>query len=289
MSPQYDMLVIDLDGTLLASDGTVSLRNQQAVRQAREAGIEVIIATGRAMNECPIAIESLDHRGLVVAASGSLLCDAANGNTIERRTLPHDVVCHIAQTLVDDDHKVLVLKDRFTTGFDYLAVGHGELDPASRWWFEHLPVRVRYVDSIADDTHPHDSVRAGAVASADKLAPLARNLREQLGDRCFLQHWSAVTQTQAVGSSTHLLEVFCVNVNKWTMIETCCERSGIDPARVAAIGDGLNDIELVANAGLGIAMENASAEVRAAADRMTGHHDADGVAHAIEQLLCGAW
>jgi HAD superfamily hydrolase (TIGR01484 family) len=289
MSCSYDLLVIDLDGTLLNSAGRVSPRNQQAIEKARDAGMEVIIATGRALVESRMAIDALQHQGFVVAASGSLLCDARTGRTVERRTVPHDVVRHLAASLVDQDHKVLILKDSSVTGYDYLAVGRGPLDAASRWWFDHLPVTVRFVQSIDEDEHPHDTVRAGAVACESRLAPLAQDLRQQIGDRCVLQHWSAVTQTQAVGSSTHLLEVFCANVNKWTMIEAYCKRISMDPQRVAAIGDGLNDIELVRGAGLGIAMANASVDVRSAARQTTLHHDQDGVAHAVEQILSGAW
>ena len=127
------------------------------------------------------------------------------------------------------------------------------------------------------------------MAGEDRIAPIAKCLRETVGDRCFLQHWSAVTQTEAVGSCTHLLEVFCANVNKWTMIEAHCARHQIDRQRVAAIGDGLNDIELVREAGLGIAMGNASPEVMAVADRVTTGHEVDGVAEAIDRILCGAW
>ena len=190
---------------------------------------------------------------------------------------------------MSDGHKALILKDSHATGYDYLAVGDGELDPASKWWFDHLPVSVRFIDCISDDDHPGDSVRAGAVACSTRLAPLATRLRQSVGQRCFLQHWAAVTASHATGSSTHLLEVFTTNVNKWTMIESHCSARGIDVSRVVAIGDGLNDVELIREAGLGVAMGNAGPEVVAQADRMTASHDEDGVAIAIDYILSGAW
>jgi hydroxymethylpyrimidine pyrophosphatase-like HAD family hydrolase len=152
-----------------------------------------------------------------------------------------------------------------------------------------LEVAVRHVDALEHDAHPHDTVRAGAVACESRLAPLAQALRQELGDLCALQHWSAVTASHAIGSSTHLLEVFTSDVNKWTMIERYCRRNEIDPQRVAAIGDGLNDVELVREAGLGIAMANAGPEVLAHADRVTDDHESDGVANAIERILRGEW
>lgn len=289
MPCRYDVLVIDLDGTLLASDGSVSPRNVRAISAAKTAGLEVIIATGRSLSESREALQAIGHTGLVVAAGGSLLCDAATGCTIDRRAMPVDVVRDVTHALVKHEHAALILKDAHATGYDYLVVGEGELDPASRWWFTRTGTTVQHIGHIDEDRHPHDSVRAGAVACESRLAPLAVRLRSEFADRCFLQHWSAVTATHAIGSPTHLLEIFDSCVSKWSMVLSHCRRRGIDPQCVAAIGDGLNDVDLVANAGLGIAMANAGPEVLAAARHVAAHHDQDGVALAIECILDGEW
>src|SRR5688572_3052903 len=234
-------------------------------------------------------MKSIIHDALVVAAGSSRLCDAATGCTLERKVLPQDVVMHATNSLVEDGHKVLILKDAHATGYDYLTIGDGELDPASEWWFQKMSVQVRHIDCVEHDRHPGDTVRAGVVACETKLCPKVKDLRESLGDRCFLQHWSAVTASHATGSNTHLLEIFTINVNKWTMIEDYCERAGIDPSRVAAIGDGLNDVELIEHAGLGVAMANAIPAVLVLADQVTADHDDDGVALAIARILNGEW
>jgi HAD superfamily hydrolase (TIGR01484 family) len=289
MSRRYDILAIDLDGTLLRSDGTISQRNIQAVRAARERGIEVVIATGRALSESRASLAAIDHTGMLIAAGGSLLCDASSGATIDRIALEPETVREITRWLVEHDHAALILKDAHAVGYDYLVVGASELDPASRWWFARMEINLRRVAGSHEDEHPEHTVRAGAVASEERLAPLARRLREEFGDRCSMQHWSAVTSTHAVGSPTHLLEIFSANVNKSTMLMRFCDRRGTPTERVAAIGDGLNDVELVGCAGLGIAMGNAGPEVRAVAQRHTAHHDEDGVAIAIDRILDGAW
>lgn len=289
MPLRYDVLVVDLDGTLLGRDGCVSPANCAALGAARRAGLEVIIATGRALRECRGCLASVEHDGLVIAAGGSLLCEASTGRTLLRHAMPRDLVKDVAQPLLADGHKLLILKDAHATGYDYLAVGSAPLDPASQWWFDHLQVDVRHIDDLAADEHPDDSVRAGVVASEGQLKPLATMLRQTLGDRCFLQHWPAVTATHAIGSNTHLLEVFRSHVNKWTAVRSWCERRNLNVHRVAAIGDGLNDVELVANAGLGVAMGNAIPEVARVADCVTADHDHDGVAEAVTRILDGEW
>ena len=70
MEMPYDLLVVDLDGTLLGRNGDVSSRNRRALAQARECGLELIIATGRSLVESRCALDAVDHQGLVVAAGG---------------------------------------------------------------------------------------------------------------------------------------------------------------------------------------------------------------------------
>lgn len=283
------MLVIDLDGTLLCRNGSITPRNCQAIHRARDAGIEIVIATGRALVESRHCLEAFQYTGVLVAAGGSMLTCVESGRTLQRRVLNRTVVEDVTETLIAHGHKVLILKDCCAAGYDYLTVGPGVLDPASQWWFDQLPVEVRHIDHCSDDPHPEDSVRAAVVAHGDGIAPIAEAMKSRLNGKAHLQHWSAVTESHATGGETHLLEVFHPNVNKWTMIESYSAEKDIPRSRIAAIGDGLNDVELLREAALGIAMANADKRAAVVADRTTGDHDADGVADAIDKILSGEW
>lgn len=289
MPRRYDLLVIDLDGTLLRRDGSISPGDRDGLRRAANDGMEVVIATGRARSESLHCLEQIGFDGLMIAAGGSLLCDAAQGRTIERRLMAPEVVREVTAVFVEHGHKALILKDAHATGYDYLAVGPHAFDPASSWWFDSLPIGLRHVDDLDGDPHPDDTIRAGVVASRSRMDELAGWLEENVGDRILVQHWPAVTSTEATGSATHLLEVFEPTAGKWSMIERVCESRAIDPGRVAVIGDGLNDVGMVRSAALGVAMANADPRVMAVADRVTKDHDADGVANAIDEILSGGW
>jgi hypothetical protein len=267
----------------------VSEANVRAIDRAREDDMDVLIATGRGYVESKHYLEAIGHRGCLIAAGGSIVCDAETGRTLRRSVMDRGLVVDVTRALLHHGHKVLLLKDPDSTGYDYLAVGPAELDPASQWWFETMPVRVRFVHEVEDDPHPRETVRVGAVASEHEIAPIASALADEIGDRGFLQHWAAVTESELTGERTHLLEVFNPDVDKWTMIERYCAERGIRRERVAAIGDGLNDVRMVREAALGIAMGNADDRVRAVADRFTESNVDDGVAGAIDRLLEGAW
>lgn len=289
MAPSWDLLALDLDGTLLGPDGRISDRDAEAVARARDAGIEVVLATGRCLIEALHAVERLEHDGLLVAASGAATYHLGHGRTVDVTTVCRTVVKTATDVLIEAGHRALLLKESESTGCDYVTVGAHEMDAASRWWFETAGARLHEVDDHHEDPHPEDTMRVGAVGRSEALAPIAERLSTELGDRAYVHHWSAVTSTHATGSSTHLLEVFEPTVDKWTALVRICAEFRIDPARVAAIGDGLNDVGMIKAAGLGIAMENAEPRVHAVSDRTTGHHARGGVADAIDRIVDGAW
>lgn len=284
-----ELIVVDLDGTLLDSRGQVSSRNAAAIRKADEAGIPVVIATGRSWSESRQPLATLGYSGPFIGAGGAVLADGGSGRTMERRAMAEPLVGEVVASLVRHGHPALLLKDAPAAPDTYVVVGHGPLDPASAWWFSEFGIEHQRVTDLNDDPHPDDTVRIGVVSGAGALAAMVEEIRADIGDRAFLQHWSAVTSTEATGSETHLLEIFHPQVSKWSMVETLCRRTRIDPRRTVALGDGLNDVEMLRGAGLGIAMGNAGAPARAAAQRITVDHDHDGVAYAIERVLSGEW
>ncbi len=283
MHPKWDTLIVDLDGTLLNSAGEVSARNKEAIKQVSNLGIEVIVATGRCYAECKHVLDWIEHEGVSICAGGSTLHDAS-GKTIEASHLEFDIVEEVSEKIVAGNHRCLLLKDISSSDVQYVLVGESELHDASKWWFDVHDISFIEVERVEDDPWKNHTVRAGAVASESSLEPIAQKLSSQLGDRAMMQHWSAVTSSEATGSATHLLEVFGRSVSKWSMLETYFNGS-LNKDRVIAIGDGLNDIELLKSAGFSLAMENASSFVKSHAKHVCGHHEEDGFANAMESWI----
>ena len=282
---RYKLLVTDLDGTLLNRQGRVSDANLAAIRRLQDAGIEVIPATGRAFRECGHILDFINHTGHAITAGGSLVHDARDGSVVIRRALAAAHVRTIVEILAEHDHLAQLLQDHTQTGIDYVMVGEQPFDPATAWWFDHLPVTYRRVTTVAEHDDDGHTVRAGTIAQGSALVAVVAAIKRALSDAVVVQHWSALTAEMATGAPTHLLEAFDRNVNKWTAIETLCAQYNIDPAQTVAIGDGLNDLEMVTHAGLGIAMENADPRIAAVAGAHTGHHDRDGFAAAADMVL----
>ena len=282
------LLVIDLDGTLLQRKGGVSPRNRVALRQAQDAGFEIVLATGRSWKESRHAIEAIGHEGLLIGAGGSVVNRATDGTTLRRASLDAEIVADCARVLLEHGHRAMLLKDHHESDHDYCLIGDHALDDASQWWFENHAL-IRLEVACANEAHrralTHSTLRVGSVAPAARLSRCMEQIRRNHGERVHAQQWGALTATETIGSSTHLLEVFAAGVDKWTAIEWICAERGMDPERVVAIGDGLNDVGMVSRAGFGVAMGNAIDPVRAIADAIVAPFDQDGVAEAVALAL----
>jgi 5-amino-6-(5-phospho-D-ribitylamino)uracil phosphatase len=297
----YDLLAIDLDGTLLARGDEVSRGNIAAIRKARAAGMRVVVCTGRGYTECRHVARQIEQVEPVAVAGGAIIAEGESGRTIERFAMEQKLVRRLVDSLVGHGHAALVLKDGGATGgelaergHDYVVVspkGEAGVDPVSRWWFDMLQIDVRVVRSLDEDEHPEHTVRVGVCGSRRETQAAGRELREDFADQVTLHHFNAVVPGMSLDPDEQIviLEAFDPKVNKWTAMQWLARRFGVDPARVAAIGNDINDIALLSGAGLGIAVENAVPECLAVAQRKTLRNDQDGVAHAIEQMLAGTW
>lgn len=301
--PAYDLLAIDLDGTLFGPDGRVSARNAQAVDGARRAGIEVVICTGRAMVESRVAIDAIrahePAKGRTIApmvcAGGAMVCDVAGGRTLHRWAMNRSLVDRLCAHFAERRRAPLLLKDRDAAGFDYLVVNSGPIERPTQWWFDVMDVEVKFIDAVANDPHPEHTVRVGFAATAEVMLGLASGVHAEFGREAATQHFAAVAGVDADSphgikdNGIHLLEVFDSHVSKWTAVHRLALEQGIPRERVAAIGDEVNDLAMIEGAGLGIAMANAVPGVKKAAQVQTLSHAEDGVAHAIDMILSGEW
>jgi hydroxymethylpyrimidine pyrophosphatase-like HAD family hydrolase len=294
---RYDLLAVDLDGTLLDSAGRVPERNLSALRAARRAGMRVVVCTGRGLVECRHYLREIDQQEPVVVAGGSIIADPHSGRTLHRFPVDIPLVERAVRTLNANGHAALVLKDPSETGYDYLVVQGEErhaLDPVTEWWFASMNVVVRFAGRLDEDHHPQHTVRVGACGLSDALDVIRRDLLAAAGDTAIVHSFPAVVAPEHAsrcsdGQTLHVLELFHARANKWSAVERLARDWNIPSTRIAAIGDQINDVSMVAGAGLGIAMANAVPEVLAVARQRTAGNDDAGVAEAVHRILDGEW
>lgn len=290
----YRLLALDLDGTLLDARSRLSPANREAVSRAIDAGLEVVVCTGRGFAECRHVLDDLTMAGAAVVAGGAMTVQLPSGETLHRSAMPADLVREVSRILnAATGHYVLLLKDRSATGVDYVLLGDGRVDAASEWWFNQVPVAVQRAERFEDDPHPDETIRLGIVTTAREMKRLGARVVEEFGRRTFVHHFPVINSDgngrHLADDAIHLMEIFNAQTNKWSAISALAAQRGIDAGQIAAIGDEINDVAMIRHAGLGVAMGNAIDPIKQVADRITLDQAQDGVAHAIEQILAGAW
>ncbi len=284
------ILVTDLDGTLLNRSGSVSSGNRDAIARARDAGVEVVFATGRSWIECRSISQEILGAGVVISAGGAALHDVASGRCEDRILISKSLVRHCTESLLRHGHLAHLLKDSTSAGYDYLLVGDAELDAASRWWFGVHPVITRSVDQLHFDEQARsiqldDVLRVGTVARAEDLAIVANAIRSEVPERLAIKHWPALVALGTAGIDTHLLEIFDADVDKWQMIQRLCRIRGVDEREVVTVGDGLNDAEMLGSASQSYAVANADDRVATLAKHRAPDHDDDALAFIVDKIL----
>lgn len=266
--PRAGLLALDVDGTLLRSDGTLAERNREALAAADRTGWHVALVTGRPLSHALPLARELGIGAFVVAANGATIGEVATGAVLEQSSLPGHVVraaiAAVRRALPDVGLAVTTTRGfHAEPGFDVLApLTTGDT------------VVVGDACPLADDT-VHSTVLF--VLTLDTATVLDR----------------VTAAVAAVGVEVHVspsglpgsVELTAPGVHKGTGVARLCARIGVARRDVVAFGDGLNDVEMLAWAGHGIAMGNADAALEAVADEVTASNDDDGVAVAVERLL----
>lgn len=284
---KYRMLGLDLDGTLLAKDGSLSVQNIDALGRAMAAGLRVVPCTGRAWRESRMVLEQLPALDYGVFVGGAMVCEPASGRSIDLAAMEPALALRLIEHLADFPEAVLVYQDVALAGCDYLIAGRGRVTDNTQWWFEITEAVLRECrEPTLDDLH--HTLRVGLVAPGFRIKPAEAGVAEAFAGQVLVQSFEAV-QTPDPMENVHVLEIFAAGVDKWRGLQWVARRHGIRPEQVAVIGDEINDLAMLAAAGCGIAMGNAIEPVKQIADHVTLHCDEHGVAHAIDRLLAGEW
>lgn len=273
---EAQLLALDMDGTLLDSSSRVLPSSVAAIRAALDRGIIVFLATGKARPAAIRAMEAvgLAGEGLVVSTSGpgvflqGLTAFGRRGQLIAGGTLPMEVVRAAWEFAATHDVPVCgFLEEECVT-----HKMHPELEE----------LHHRYYEPLA------------SVSSLDEVlqGPALRKLlfmtRPEVVDSHLKPHWSQAlegVEAETMQAVPDMLEVVPSGWDKWRAIEHLLEDLSVPASDLVAIGDGGNDLGMVAGAGMGVAMGNAVPRVKAAAQLVVADNDSGGVAEAIERLL----
>ena len=258
------LIALDLDGTLLRSDGSLSERTRRALKAVASTGVELVVVTARPPRYvAPIAAE-LDLGAVALCANGAIEYDLGTGQWRASHPLPESTARRTVAALVH----VARVGFAVETG-DRVVYEPGFVPGDSR------DIRLAVADREAMFAVGAPIVKLLARTpdgSADELLAAAR---AALGDEVECTH----------SGGRGLLEVSAPGVSKVAGLARLCAERGIPNDQVWAFGDMPNDLAMLRWAGAGFAVANAHPDVLAAVSRHTAANDSDGVAAVLETLV----
>ncbi|HHU31484.1 MAG: Cof-type HAD-IIB family hydrolase [Zhaonellaceae bacterium] len=263
--PDIKLVAIDLDGTLLKNDLTISPRAEEAIKAATAKGVYVTICTGRMYASALPYVKQLKMELPIITYNGAFVKHSTTGEVLYEKLLP----CEMAKDIYLRAKKYKLHSNIYRD--DRLYV-----DSFNKWADNYaikVGVDLNIVDNMLDFLQ-RDPIKIVTIAEPQALKILEEELVEVYGDRLYI-----------TSSLPHLLEILHPKATKGRGLEAVAEYLGVPRECVMAIGDSYNDMEMFSYAGFSVVMGNGEEDVKKCADYVTCSNDDDGVAEAIEKFV----
>ena len=298
------MIAVDMDGTLLNDDSRVSPANFAAIQAAEQAGVRVVIATGRRHSYAMRVLRGigLAEDSVIVSSNGAVTRTFGNGSTLlDRILLPTATALDLCHRLGEFRNALVVTFDRVgpdgedergSLVVEHLDDLHSSID---KWMTANAP----YIDHVV----PIERALAGPEAPIQMMVcGTVERMRRAEALLLALPGVSAVGTAPGVAVSLSrteyperdlsIVDILPAGVSKGAALIRLAATWGIRPAEIMAIGDNWNDVSMLDIAGSPVLMANAPDDLLAVAAQrgwtIGGHHQADGVARAIEQAIAAS-
>ena len=264
---KIELIIIDLDGTLLNSNHELSERNKTVVKKAIDNGVKVALATGKTRKSAENIIKELGLNTPGVFVQGLILYNA-DGTIKSQSKLDPKVARKVIQYSEQQGMDVVIYNgDRLLVKSNKPSV-----DKLAEFG-EPMPKEIGQLLNIVDTTIIHKLM---IIADNERhLKKLQWQLNQQVGE-------SVSFTTAAMLTS---IEVLPKGASKGNGVRALLRLLNIDAENVMAIGDANNDVEMLELVGLGVAVGNATKKVKEVANQIVGNNDDDGVAEAIERFV----
>jgi Cof subfamily protein (haloacid dehalogenase superfamily) len=261
---KFDLIAIDCDGTLLDSQKSISEGALEAIGEARSAGIEIILVTGRNLLSLESIVSPLGLQSPFIGCGGAFICDLKTGELIEKHTLP------IANTrelilLCRENKTLMYIENQDSTLCEMDA---DEFWRARKSLSTHRNIVPDLLQVIAEPP-----LKAMVAGEHEKIQKIFDEIKKR---RIF---------ENLVYSDHVSFDILPSGVNKGIALKSVATRLQIDPARIASIGNWWNDMDMFRVSGMSVAMGNAPDEIKAGVDLVAPSNDQGGVAWALRKLI----
>ena len=269
------LIALDLDGTTLTRNG-LTRRTKEALEEAIEKGIDVVIATGRPYSALPETVKTIKGLEHIIISNGAHIVRPLTGEFLYSNYVEREAILNVRRILMERDFPVEV----FTEGRAYVdrELYENVKKNGSTYLAARYILRTREpVDGIYDFWYEHAD-------SIENVNIQFEHQEDKAEMKTILEKAEGITLTS---STYHNLEVGGETTSKASALWQLCRMKGLTMENIMAFGDSPNDGAMIREAGIGVAMENATADILEDADITAPSNDDEGVAYTLRMLLLG--
>ncbi|MDO4175027.1 MAG: Cof-type HAD-IIB family hydrolase [Eubacteriales bacterium] len=270
------LIALDLDGTLLHTDKGLTDRTRNILTAYMRQGTHIVVASGRSYASLPHDVMAVPGIEYVITSNGVAVCRKSTGKKLFHTPLQPDCVRQLLQLLAETD----AVFELFVDGVPYANLDYVQ-NPTKYGASSHaIPYIQRTRKPVSDLT----AFAQEHIQELDCIDLITASPEEK---QQLLQLLRDIPGLYITSSVPYLVEISDAAAGKGAAVRKLAAYLGIMPEEIAAFGNAENDMDMMAFAGIGVAVANSPQHVRAAADYVTLSNDEDGVAVFLETLLYG--
>ncbi len=284
----YQLIAIDLDGTLLNSYGEVSEKNKKSIQKAVEKGIQVVFTSGRPIASVKSLALECGCGPYIICGNGAITYNIEQDKIVYNRFLEKAKVLQIIKICEENSIFYALYREDciIAKSLNYNILFFYQENTKKP---EDKKVRINLMQNIYDYIQQSENQNYLKITICDENPIVFKSIMQRLKtvknvDVLEVAHMSRKMikdGTKDIQVEYHYTEITNQNVDKWGAIENLAKQLQIKREEIMAIGDNMNDVEMIKNAGLGVAMGESNPTVKQCADKIVADNDHDGVAQAL--------
>lgn len=283
----YKLIAIDIDGTLLNKKGEITERTKEVLKRASESGVYIVLTSGRLTEKVKEFSQEIGANDYLIAENGASVVNLKTGEIEYSRYMPIEVVSHVLDVCQENNiyYMVYTSKEIIVKSLKYMAMFFHKQNYNPNARIKTIIAGRDYIDTIEDPftrlmiCDEDRAIYNGIIGKLSEIPEIDVTPVPHISNKIL----------QVDGEEKEIIysyaDIAAKGANKWSAIESLIQKLGIMPSEVIAIGDNINDISMIENAGWGVAMANGSPHVRAIAKEIAPSNDDDGVAYVVEKYV----
>lgn len=288
----YRLLAIDLDGTLLNSYGDISEENKKWVKKAKERGIEVVLTSGRTAKSVMGIAKEVEAENYIICGNGAIVYDLKNEKILHNECIPKQKVIDLVKIFEENNIYYTLNTEKYILSkkLNYnLLYYYYENSKKS----DERKTNINLVDNIEKYVIEEDIGQVTKITISDESKAIFNGIMKKMSNVSRINILEVSNMSRKIiksGTETseinyYYTEITKENVNKWNAVEKLAKHLEIQKNEIVAIGDNINDLIMIQNAGLGIIMGESSLSTKNLDKPIVKSNNLNGVAEAIEKYI----